>query len=49
MANSVDSDVTVRHEPCHLDLDCLLRYLSWSVGVKGLMKKNEFYVCLIQK
>ena len=34
MANSVDSDETA-HEPSHLDLHCLQRYLYWSAGMKG--------------
>ena len=36
MANSVDPDETARHEPSHLDLHCLHRYLSWSAGLNGL-------------
>ena len=32
-ANSVDPDVTVHYEPSHLDLHCLQKYLSWSVGI----------------
>ena len=35
MANSGDSDETVHHEPSHLDLHCLHKYLFWSVRLKG--------------
>ena len=33
MANRVDLDETARDEPSHLDLHCLLRYLTWSAGL----------------
>ena len=39
MANSVDPDGTARHEPSHLDLHCLHRYLFWSAGLRGLVQK----------
>ena len=32
MANSVDPD-KMAHEPTHLDLHCLQKYLSWSTGL----------------
>ena len=36
MANSVYPDEMAHHEPSHLDLHCLQRYLFWSAGMKGL-------------
>ena len=36
MANSVDSDERAHHEPSHLFVHCLQKYLSWSTGLKGL-------------
>ena len=35
MSNSGDPDETARHEPSHLDLHCLQRYLIWSAGIGG--------------
>ena len=37
MTNSVDPDEMARYEPSHLDLYCLLRYLYWPAGLKGLL------------
>ena len=44
MANSVDLDVTARHEPSHLDQHYLHKYLFWSTGLKG---SNLSYIFVI--
>ena len=36
VANSVEPDETARHEPSHLGLHCLQRYMFWSAGLKEL-------------
>ena len=38
MANSVDPDEMAHHEPSHLDLHCLQRYLPRSAGLKCLWR-----------
>ena len=35
---TVDPDETGRHEPFHLNLYSLQRYLYWSVGIKVLSR-----------
>ena len=49
MANSVDPNETAHHEPSHLVLHCLQKYLSWSTGLKRVdcpkeIKKNNFQI-----
>ena len=34
LANSEDPDETDHYEPSYLDLHCLQKYLSWSLGLK---------------
>ena len=36
MTNIVDPEEMARYEPSHLALHSLYRYLSWSIGLKGL-------------
>ena len=38
MANSADPDGTARHEPSHLDLHYLQRFLFWSGGAEKVIK-----------
>ena len=47
MANSVDPDETAHYEPSHLDLHCLLRYLFWSAGLKGLNPHIRKYMHMV--
>ena len=35
MASNVDPDEMAHHEPSHLDLHCLHKFLSWSAWLKG--------------
>ena len=52
MANCVDPDEMVHHEPSHQDLLCLQRYLFLSLGMKALTKmsisKVQTYLLLHQ-
>ena len=33
----VDPDEMADNEPSHQDLHCLRKYLTWSIGLKGLI------------